>query len=162
MAWIRQIPSKSFIVTRMCLVNIRAWNVHLEHFLSDKVYQSYPRLLYFSETNINHRPLKYIDNVLNDWRDIHKNTQHDLVLCYKVNKVNIIGVIDIPSAIEVLLIVPEIGEDTFLLVILYWAPSLVGSFIDDFILLVNELPTQHRILIVGNFNIDQMFFCFVF
>ena len=117
----------------MCLVNIRAWNVHLEHFLSDKVYQSYPRLLYFSETNINHRPLKYIDNVLNDWRDIHKNTQHDLVLCYKVNKVNIIGVIDIPSAIEVLLIVPEIGEDTFLLVILYWAPSLVGSFIDDFI-----------------------------
>ena len=146
----------------MCLVNIRAWNVHLEHFLSDKIYQSYPRLLYFSETNINHRSLKYTDNVLSDWRDIHKNTQYDLVLCYKVSKVNITGVIDIPSAIELLLIVPEIGEDTFLLVILYRAPSLVGSFIDDFILLVNELPIQHRILIEGNFNLDQMFFCFFF
>ena len=25
-----------------------------------------------------------------------------------------------------------------------------------FILLINELPTQHRMLIVGNFNLDQM------
>ena len=24
-------------------------------------------------------------------------------------------------------------------------------------LLINELPTQHRMLIVGNFNLDQMF-----
>ena len=30
------------------------------------------------------------------------------------------------------------------------------SFIDDFILLINELPTQHRILIAGDFNLDQM------
>ena len=30
------------------------------------------------------------------------------------------------------------------------------SFIDDFILLISELPTQHRILIAGDFNLDQM------
>ena len=29
-------------------------------------------------------------------------------------------------------------------------------FIDDFILLINELPIQHRILIVGDFNLDLM------
>ena len=33
---------------------------------------------------------------------------------------------------------------------------LCGSFIDDFNLLVNELSTQHRMLIVGAFNLDQM------
>ena len=31
-----------------------------------------------------------------------------------------------------------------------------GTFIDDFVLLINELPTQQRILIVGDFNCDQM------
>ena len=35
-------------------------------------------------------------------------------------------------------------------------PGPLGSFIDDFILLINELPTQQRMLIVGNFNLDQM------
>ena len=32
----------------------------------------------------------------------------------------------------------------------------LGSFIDEFILLINELPTQHTMLIVGTFNLDQM------
>ena len=44
---------KSF--NSMCLLNIRAQNVHLEHFLSDKIYQSYLSLLCFTEININDR-----------------------------------------------------------------------------------------------------------
>ena len=32
----------------------------------------------------------------------------------------------------------------------------LDSFIDDFILLINELPTQHTMLIVGDYNLDQM------
>ena len=35
-------------------------------------------------------------------------------------------------------------------------PGPLGSFIYDFILLINELPTQHKMLIVGDFNLDQM------
>ena len=35
-------------------------------------------------------------------------------------------------------------------------PGSHGTFIDDFVLLINELPTQQRILIVGDFNCDQM------
>ena len=42
------------------------------------------------------------------------------------------------------------------MVIVYRGPGPVGSFIDEFILLMNELPIQHRILIVGDFNLDQM------
>ena len=35
-------------------------------------------------------------------------------------------------------------------------PGLLGTFIDRFILVINELPTQHRTSIVGDFNFDQM------
>ena len=35
-------------------------------------------------------------------------------------------------------------------------PDLLGFFIDDFILFINEMATQHRILIVVDFNLDQM------
>ena len=35
-------------------------------------------------------------------------------------------------------------------------PHPLGSFIGDFILLINELPVQCRILGVGDFNVDQI------
>ena len=81
----------------MCLFNIRSWNVHLEHFLSDKIYSTYSSLFCFTETSINDSPTKHIDEILDNWKDIHKNTQHGLALCYNVSKVNIIEVIEIPS-----------------------------------------------------------------
>ena len=140
----------------MCLFNIRSWNVHLEHFLSDKIYSPYSRLFCFTETNINDSPAKHIEEVLDDWKDIHKNTQHDLALCSNVGKVNMIEVIEIPSVLEVLPIVLEIEKESILLVIVYRMPAHRGSFIDDFISLINELPTQQRMLIVGDFNLDQI------
>ena len=109
-----QHPLKSFNGTSMCLLNIRAWNTHLKHFLMDNIYQSYSNLFCFTETNINGSPVKHIDEILDDWKDIHKNTQRGLPLCYKVSKVNIIEVIDVPSTIEILPIVLEINKDTFI------------------------------------------------
>ena len=35
-------------------------------------------------------------------------------------------------------------------------PGPLGSFIGDFISRINELPTQHKMLVVGDFNLDQM------
>ena len=50
--------------------------------------------------------------------------------------------------------------ETFLLVIVYLIvyciPGPLDFFIDDFILSINELAAQHRILAVGDFNLDQM------
>ena len=57
---------------------------------------------------------------------------------------------------EVLPVLLEIGKETLLLVIVYRMPGLLDTLIDDFIFLINELSTQHRILIVGDFNLDQM------
>ena len=71
----------------MCLLNIRSWSGHLEHFLSDKIYSTYSSLFYFTETNINNSPTKHIDEILDNWKDIHKTTQHGLALCYSVRKV---------------------------------------------------------------------------
>ena len=132
----------------MCLFYIRSWKSHLEHFLSEKVYSTYSSLFCFTKTNINDSPAKHINDILDDWKDIHKNTQHGLALCYNVSKVNI-ETIEIASVLEVLPVVLEIEKETILSIVVYCMPGPLGSFIDDLILLINELPTQHRMLIVG-------------
>ena len=81
----------------MCLFNIRLLNVYLEHFLNDKIYSAHSNLFCFTETNINNSPAQHVDEILDDWKNIHKNTQHGLAQCYSVSKVNIIEVIKIPS-----------------------------------------------------------------
>ena len=79
----------------MCLFDMRLWNGNLEHFLSDKMYSTSTSLFCVTE-KIKDSPAKHIDEILEDWKDIHKNTQRGLALCYNVSKVNIIKV-DIPS-----------------------------------------------------------------
>ena len=74
----------------MFLFNIRSWNSHLEHFLSEKIYSTYSSLFCFTETSINDSPAKHINDILHYWTDIHKNTQHDML---NVSQVNIIEVI---------------------------------------------------------------------
>ena len=98
----------------MCLFNIRSWNGHLEHFLSDKIYSPYSSLFCFTETNINSSPAKHIDEVLDDWKDIQKNTQHGLALCYNGIKVNTVEVIKMPSVVKILAVLLEIEKETFL------------------------------------------------
>ena len=80
----------------MCLFNTRSWNFHLEHFLSNKIYSNYSMLFCCTETNINDSPAKHVDEILDDWNDIHKNTQHGLALCYNMSKLNIIEVMEKP------------------------------------------------------------------
>ena len=65
-------------------------------------------------------------------------------------------IIDITSVLEVLPVVLEIEREILLLVLVYCMSGPLGTLIDDFILLINELPTRRRILIYGDFNLDQM------
>ena len=76
-------------------------------------------LFCFTETNINDSPTKHIDEILGDWKDIHKNIHHGLAPCYNVSKVDIIEVIEVPSVLEVLPIVLEIERETMLWVIVF-------------------------------------------
>ena len=56
-------------------------------------------------------------------------------------------IIDIPRVLEVFPVVLELEKETLLLVIVYCILGPLGTFINNVILLINELPTQHRILI---------------
>ena len=66
--------------------------------------------------------------------------------------------IGIPSVLELLPVVVEKDKKTLLLVIVYRMTGPLGIFIDDFMLLINELPPQLRILIVGDFNSKFLWF----
>ena len=68
---------------------------------------------------MNGSPTKHIDQILDNWNEVHKNTQHGLALCNNVSRVNIIEVTEKPSVLEVLPIVLQIEQETFLLVIMY-------------------------------------------
>ena len=56
----------------------------------------------------------------------------------------------------VLPIILKIERETVSLIIVYHIPGPLGSFIEDFISLINELPRPCRMLIVSDFNLDQM------
>ena len=58
-------------------------------------------------------------------------------------------IIDITSVLKVLPVVLEIEKEMV-------SRGRLGTFIDRFILLINELPTQYKLLIVSDFNLDQM------
>ena len=73
----------------MCLFNKKSWNFHLEHFLSNKIGSNYSILFCCTETNINDSPAKHVDEILDNWNDIHKNTQHGLALFCNMSKLNI-------------------------------------------------------------------------
>ena len=64
--------------------------------------------------------------------------------------------IEISSILEVLPVVLEIEKETLLFVIVYCMHGLLGPFAEHFILLISELPTKHRILIVGDFSLHQI------
>ena len=52
--------------------------------------------------------------------------------------------------------VMEINGESVLVVLVYRMPGPLGTFIADLIQIVSEFPTQHRTLIMGDFNLDQM------
>ena len=142
--------------TKMCLFNIRSWNAHIEHFLTDKSYSKFCNLLCFTETHINNSAcLNHIDKYIDGWSDIHKRTEHGLAFCYNTNKIKVIQEFHMNTTLEMLPVLIEIDNEYILLVLVY-RTGHIGNFINDFIEQLNLLPKQHRTLIVGDFNIDQM------
>ena len=47
-------------------------------------WQDILNLFCFTETGITDSPAKHIDGILDDWKDIYKNTQYGLALCYNI------------------------------------------------------------------------------
>ena len=139
-----------------CLFNIRSWNAHIEHFLTDKVYTTCS-LLCFTETRINNGQCTTIEQYVKGWKDIHKPTNNGLAICYDASKVNIIREFQpTNNVLQMLPVLIEIENEYVLLVLLYRKPGPIGTFIEDLIEQLSELPTEHRTIILGDFNLDLM------
>ena len=134
------------------MFNIRSWNAHIKHFLSDKVYSDCCDLMCFTETGSTDTR---IDQHIEGWKDIHEPTSHGLAICYKEDKVKIIQEWHLPTRLEVLPVLIEIHDERILLVLVYRAPGALHSFIHDLIQTVRDISSLHRILLVGDFNLDQ-------
>ena len=52
----------------------------------------------------------------------------------------------------------EIHDETVILVVVYRTPGPVGLFIQDFIGILLELPTDCRTFVMGHFNLDQLLY----
>ena len=147
---------------KICLFNIRSWRKHIGHFLSDKVYTNHSSLICLTETHVydtaDAQPFHHIEHYAEGWTDIHKQTiHHGLAICYNESKVNVIEVYETTHALEMLPVLVEIENERVLVVVVYRAPDPLGTFITNFITELNILPIrEHRTLVVGDFNLDQM------
>ncbi len=142
----------------IALLNIVSWNAHIQHFLADKMYINHNALFCFTETKLDGRSFQHIQDhdEVEEWADIHKTTGHGLAICYNTNKVKIIQVFETNSTLEILPVLMDICNETVLVVLLYRPPGPIGTFIMDLMTQVSILPTQYRILILGDFNLDQL------
>ena len=140
---------------KMSLLNIRSWNVHIEHFLSDKVYTECCSVLCFTETNINTGLFSRIRNYDDKWNDIHKITDHGLAICYNINKIQFVKEFPTTVAIEIMAVLLQHENEHILVVLVYRPPGAIGAFVASLIAELRLLPTSYRTLIIGDFNLDQ-------
>ena len=76
---------------KMCLHNIRKWDKHIGHFISDQNYMKYSSMFCFTETHTSVNDFEDIKKYHNgSWESLHEHRGHGLALCYDSNKVEII------------------------------------------------------------------------
>ena len=128
--------------TKMCLFNIRSWNAHIGHFLTDKVFTEYSSLICLTETHCRDEqgPFNNIEHYAEGWTAIHKVTEHGLAICYNASKVTIINdEFQTTHALEMLPVLVEIENERIIVVLVYRKPGPLGTFIDD---LIEQLNNQ--------------------
>ena len=157
-------PLTEMSADSICLLNIVSWSKHIDHFLSDRNYTQHSSLFCFTETyTVNE--LDQIEHHHENWRSIHKHSPHGLAICYNINKVEIIErnfeILYEIHELEVLPIGIRLGNDTMLLVLVYFP---TGQLVNERRLLLYRLQTQverlprdnyDRIILLGDFNMDQ-------
>ena len=146
------------------LLNIRSWNAHLKHFLSDPFLLSKCCLFIFTETNISGELKDSMTNYDAQWEEIHERTDHGLVLCFNKAFIEIGKQFDIVTNIEAMAYElsikggNEIGIN-FILIIVYRTPDPVRGnmiiFINELRDQIRSLPKDKRIMVAGDINIDQ-------
>ena len=156
---------------KICLNNIRGWQAHIAHFLSDKYFTKYSSVLCFTETIYRGSPLSDISDYQTGWKRIHHPTApHGLAVCYEESKV-VIHSINFPtrpfsSKMELMSVLMSIEGEKVLIVLLYRPPITIQQqihcFIDELTYQLGELQIdQYNTIVLGDFNLDQMHYPYV-
>ena len=83
--------------SKICYNNIRGWNAHIAHFLSDKLFTRHSSVLCFTETKKGSSELCDISDHQTGWKSIHHPTaSHGIAICYDESRV-VINSLNIPD-----------------------------------------------------------------
>ena len=141
-------------------LNIVKWDKHIEHFLSDPVHLERCCIFSFVETNITSDPADNTtstrNSVVPSWVSVFKHTRHGICLMYNQHRVQLLHTYDTSQSLELLACRMKYEEEEFITVILYRPPDTIGTFMADLTNEISRLPTDKRIIILGDFNLDLM------
>ena len=155
LSWVH--PLEEITGKKMVLFNIRSWNAHIEQFMSDSVYSTKCSIICFTETRTNNKLYRCIDQYTEGSKDIHKDTEHGLALCFKEEDVKILRVFQVPTVLEILPVLIEFSDEMILLCLIYCPPrQQISNFVEGLISLLTDIWTGERIILLGDFNMDQL------
>lgn len=97
---------------------------------------------------------------MSGWDDIHYTIGHGLAICYNTTKVKVIKKSNYFGALEILPVLLEINQKIIFLVLVYRRPGPIGNFANNLMEVLDhfvaELHGEYRMIIIGDFNWDQM------
>ena len=143
-----------FVITQL---NIVSWNLHIEHFLSDRIHQSASDIFCFTETHVDSPRVTIEELTNNTWSSVLKNTPHGLGICFKKETVTLIEEIKTLGIIEMLSTRIKCADMEMIISVVY-RPSKTSPrlFLEELLAEVRAQPTDVRKVLVGDFNMDQL------
>ncbi|HAO14922.1 MAG TPA: hypothetical protein DDE71_05115, partial [Tenacibaculum sp.] len=136
------------------LLNIRSWALHIDHFLLDPNFLQKCFIFCFTETHeVESR--RDINCFNGDWTAIHKATAHGLAFCYNQHKITILQEYDMQGIEAMAFHVMYQGNLDFIIMLVYRMPGAVHNFVDILRDQMGCLPKDKRIILLGDFNLDQ-------
>lgn len=153
-------PIKKMNGSAISLFNIRSWNLHLPHFLSDLFLVSQSSVLLFTETKTGNCPsVKKISDYCVGWDEIHHPSENGLAFCYKVTCVETLPTLGVIQCLPVMMTIDEVRV---LLVLIYRPPSQapITTFAQSLMIELGQLRSHifednNRTILAGDFNMPD-------
>ena len=144
----------------LALSNIVSWNLHITNFLSDTVHLNHCKILCFTETLLNDKPNCDIKDYVNSWQTVFENDKgRGIAISFNTDYIELVKELSTTSEIEIMAYQLRYSSSSnydFIIVVVYRNQKQNPQ--EFLYLLQNELqnlPSGHRIIVAGDFNLDQ-------
>ena len=136
-------------------------NLHLSHFLSDTVHLDHCMILCFTETHLNGKPECDVKDFDNRWQTVLQNSCHRMVaISFNTEYIELIEEFPVTDAVEIMACHLRCHLDTTecdIIPIVVYRKQEVSP--QHFLYILQDesqkLPSDFRIIITGDFNMDQ-------